>query len=430
MELSQKDVSAGDTTEFDLQQQQTNNLNHKPNWAVHLQPCGGLLVEKNSKFYLRLSGLALKLALQLTRTKSFPSTVAIRSILDKQPIENVRDELLDALSAHPFTASWLEGSLGHNLTLSGSSESFMPLTATLQLTNACNLNCSFCYASSGDSFNHELNSSQWINLIEKLSIGGLMSVTLSGGEPTISRGFPQILEAASALVNTVDVFTNGLAWSDRTVKLVAALGNVRCQVSVDGLEDNHDLLRGRKGSYQLALNTIRRLSDAGVHVMTAMTVTPDNYKDLEKVIIELDNAGAKEFRAGKAVTEGRNKNGKAVINDLQFENVIQQFSNIAYIELNGLQVKEWNTCDSGINKDFQQTELPFEFITPGYINWYIRADGFVAPCQVEKLMLGHVLKQPLSELGKPENLAKICRGGKICQCLPKVNIPTDVDLPF
>ncbi|MCU7928468.1 MAG: radical SAM protein [Candidatus Thiodiazotropha sp. (ex Dulcina madagascariensis)] len=222
--------------------------------------------------------------LQLTRTKSFPSTVTARSILDKQPIEEVREELLEALGSHPFTASWLEGSLGPHLALSGSSESYMPLIATLQLTNSCNLNCSFCYASSGRAFNDELNPAQWINLLEKLSIGGLMSVTLSGGEPTLARGFPQVLEAASALINTVDIFTNGMAWLDKTVELVAALGNVRCQVSIDGLERNHDLLRGREGSYELAIGTIKRLSDAGVHVMTAMTVTPANYRDLEKVI--------------------------------------------------------------------------------------------------------------------------------------------------
>ena len=30
-----------------------------------------------------------------------------------------------------------------------------------------------------------------------------------------------------------------------------------------------------------------------------------------------------------------------------------------------------------------------DFCTPGYLAWYIRADGWVTPCQIEEKTLGH-----------------------------------------
>ncbi len=46
-------------------------------WAVHLQPCGALLVERTTLFYARLSGRGAELALYLASTGTAAGTADV-----------------------------------------------------------------------------------------------------------------------------------------------------------------------------------------------------------------------------------------------------------------------------------------------------------------------------------------------------------------
>lgn len=275
------------------------------NWGIHLQPSGGIFVDRTSLYYVRMSGLALELALQLARTGTVDELARLRSRLDREPVADTRRHLDALLGSHPITQSWQDGALAGGIRVTGSTEAYLPLNASLQLTNGCNLRCAFCYASSGEPFAVECSAQDWTRVLERLATAGVAAVTLTGGEPTIVPEFPRILATASALIDNVDIFTNGLAWSEAAVDFAAALGNVRVQVSVDGRAEHHDLLRGKAGSYHRALETIRRLSGAGVTVFVAMTVTPANFADVGAVIEQVAGAGARLFRAGSTVPVGR-----------------------------------------------------------------------------------------------------------------------------
>ncbi len=398
-----------------------------PSWGVHLQPCGGLFVDRESLYYLRMSGLALELALQIARTRNVEGVVEIRRRLTRQPPELVSDDLETLLGAHPVTASWLTGALNGPLRITGSTDAYLPLIASLQLTNRCNLSCSFCYASSGDPLPGELETPEWMKVIERLATAGVANLTLTGGEPTLARDFADILTAASALIDNVDIFTNGLAWSTKTIGLVAALPNVRCQVSVDGREEHHDALRGRPGSYRAALSTIRRLADADVPVVVAMTVSPLNHGDVETVMADVAAAGARMFRAGTTVPVGRGRDKDFGLSGAQYRDVTEQFA--ARSHGDGMEVVGWDSCSSQA-EEFSGLGLPVEFLTPGYLSWHVRSDGWVTPCQVEETPLGHILGNALSEIGDPVRLAGAQRQAVGCTCLRKIQRPSDHDLPF
>lgn len=393
---------------------------------MHLQPTGGLLVERRSLYYVRLSGAALEVALQVARTGSVARTAQVRAVIDRRPPEEVEAELTESLGASPVTAAWLDGVLAGGVRISGSTDAYLPLMAVLQLTNRCNLSCSFCYASSGPAMPNELTADDWVKVLERLARAGTATVTLTGGEPTIARDFRRVLGTASALIDSVDIFTNGLHWSDELISMVAACGNVQAQISIDGLGVRHDLVRGRAGAYQESLSTIRRLSDAGVPVFVAMTVTPANYGDLAAVVAEVAAAGARLFRAGQVVSVGRGDRDGFGLTEEQRIDVLRQFREVQGCNI---RVLAWDRC-SDIGEELAGTGLPVEFLTPGYLSWYVRADGRVTPCQIEAESFGHITSEPLETLGQPDRLAGVRARAQGCRCIRRLNLDTEVDLPF
>lgn len=398
------------------------------NWGIHLQPNGGIFVDRTSLYYVRMSGLALELALQLARTGTVADLARLRSRLDREPLADTRRYLDTLLSGHPITQSWADGALSGGIRVSGSTEAYLPLNASLQLTNGCNLRCSFCYASSGDPFASECSAQDWTGVLERLATAGLAAVTLTGGEPTIVPGFSRILATASALIDNVDIFTNGLAWSDAAVDFAAALGNVRVQVSVDGRAEHHDLLRGKSGSHRRALDTIRRLTEAGVTVFVAMTVTPANYTEVGAVIEEVAAAGARLFRAGSTVPVGRGADAGFGLSKPQVEAVTEQFVKVGALGLD-LEVTGWDRC-ADPDEEFAATGLAVEFLTPGYLSWHIRADGRVTPCQVEERSFGDILTESLTQIGAPDRLAVIREEAEGCACVRNIRLAETPDLPF
>ncbi|MGW4500323.1 sporulation killing factor system radical SAM maturase [Micromonospora sp. NPDC004336] len=397
-----------------------------PDWGIHLQPVGGLLVDRRSLNYLRLSGEALEIALQLARTGSLTRTARVRAGLSGRDPAVVEAELVDALGGWGVTRSWLAGGIDRPLRISGSTDAYLPLLASLQLTNRCNLACSFCYASSGRPLPGELTADDWTKVLERLSGCGLAAVTLTGGEPTIARDFRRILVTASALVDHVDVFTNGLHWADDLVALAAACGNVRAQISLDGLAERHDLIRGRAGAYAESLRTIRRLTDAGLPVIVAMTVTPANHGDVGAVLAEVDAAGARLFRAGRVVPVGRGDQEGFSLSPAQVAAVNRQFNETVVTNVEAL---GWDRCGD-LGEQLAPTGLPVEFLTPGYLSWHVRADGRVTPCQIEAEPLGRILDEPLARIGGVDRLDEVRSVARGCQCIRRLNPTSDVDLPF
>ncbi len=69
------------------------------------------------------------------------------------------------------------------------------------------------------------------------------------------------------------------------------------------------------------------------------------------------------------------------------------------------------------------------FVHKGYLAWYIRADGYVTPCQLEDLPLGHILEDSMADIGSPARLLQLKCEAKNCKCIGKIEL-SEPDLPF
>lgn len=384
--------------------------------SVHLQPHGALLVDRKSMFYYRLSGRGVQLALLLAENNSLQKTARIWEIVTKE--EMSADKLKEELSTHPFTAAWTEGLLDKRLMITGSTKSYLPISCTLQFTNSCNLSCSFCYASSGKPYQNELNAFEWIEVMEKLAAHGVADITITGGEAKLIKGFKELITAASSLFTNVNLFSNGLNWRDEEIELLKHLGNVCVQISIDGSADTHDLLRGRKGSFKESMRNVKRMTDSSLSVIVAMTINELNACEVLEVIENSVESGATIFRAGRTLNVGRASDTRDISSETE-RLVKQQLKKAISDWGDQIIIIDWEEEKNGVT----------DFCTPGYLAWYIRADGYVTPCQIEESAIGHILEDSMLDIGSPERLMQAKCNAKHCRCIGKIEL-SEPDLPF
>ena len=130
------------------------------------------------------------------------------------------------------------------------------------------------------------------------------SIQLTGGEPYLRDDLPEIVEAIDEYINgcTFWIPTNGLSPElirRSTERSLAKLrtGRLGVSVSIDGLEETHEMQRGVEGSYRLAQETLRNLSELKkakprMMLSVGMTLTPMNLKEVPIVQRDAYRRGA------------------------------------------------------------------------------------------------------------------------------------------
>lgn len=125
------------------------------------------------------------------------------------------------------------------------------------LTTRCNLRCLMCGVSvSSSSESDELTCAECKNVIDQVAGLGIGHLIFSGGEPLLRKDIFDLIEyAVSKNIAMVDIITNGLLIDEGVAKRLTRIGLNHITVSIDGLEDAHDYIRG-EGSYQKAIRAI------------------------------------------------------------------------------------------------------------------------------------------------------------------------------
>ena len=160
-----------------------------------------------------------------------------------------------------------------------------PLTAlNIELTNMCNLRCKHCYGSFSDVPKPEFVPYEWIKeSISEFNNLHVRKIALTGGEATLH---PQFLEIAIFLMEQgfdLCVFTNGYNYN--IIKELLERGkdfHFTIKVSLDGLGDIHNQIRGKERAYSNAVDTIELISQfPNVTLYISTTVLPENLDEID-----------------------------------------------------------------------------------------------------------------------------------------------------
>jgi len=149
-----------------------------------------------------------------------------------------------------------------------------PLLGGVKLTHDCNLACLHCpfrkRAKSSLSFPKAVSS------LENLHERGVRIIIIEGGEPFLwrdgSHGLEDIVDAASKLFFSVGVTTNG------TFPIETKADTV--WVSVDGLQETHDRIRGR--SFETIIHNISTSSHPRIYAH--ITINSLNWREIPELV--------------------------------------------------------------------------------------------------------------------------------------------------
>ena len=146
---------------------------------------------------------------------------------------------------------------------------FSPAFLNILVTSVCDMRCTHCF------FTEELNDAPRKKLqmatreIERISetLGGNLGVlVLAGGEPFIRKDLPEIARAfyANNHLESLYITSNGQI-QQRIFPDVARILeecpklNVTLALGIDGLKEQHDKIRQKPGSWEIVIDTARRL---------------------------------------------------------------------------------------------------------------------------------------------------------------------------
>ena len=163
--------------------------------------------------------------------------------------------------------------------------------ALVQITERCNLHCAHCFVSSTRHGSDITYVAMRDLVLPRLKRARVARLTLTGGEPFVHPNILEIVAAGRSAGMPVGICTNATCVSDEQIAALVELGGVHVNVSFDGFRaESHGRFRGDPGSFEVTVETTRRLAAAGLlqgllSTPNALT-TEDDYRALARFAVK------------------------------------------------------------------------------------------------------------------------------------------------
>lgn len=152
------------------------------------------------------------------------------------------------------------------------------------VTRACNLRCVHCYASAtAGPAQGELTREEGFELLDDLKQFGVPAVLFSGGEPLARPDILELIDHARSIQLPSTLSTNGTLIDEDMADKLAVLGLRYVGISIDGIGQTHDKLRGVQGAFEKSMAAIDRCRARGMRVGVRFTVHALNCAYLDEI---------------------------------------------------------------------------------------------------------------------------------------------------
>ncbi len=162
------------------------------------------------------------------------------------------------------------------------------------ITNRCNMRCRHCLFASGEADTAELPFAKLLAAVDQAHELGCRIFYFTGGEPLI---YPRFTEICAHILKDpachIVILTNGRALATIKDWLTSQdLSRLHFQISIDGMQKNHEDLRG-PGSFGELEATLKTLASMQIATTLSMSINSNNVDEMTQVT---------EFAAAHGVT--------------------------------------------------------------------------------------------------------------------------------
>lgn len=283
------------------------------------------------------------------------------------------------------------------------------LNGTVIVTYRCNARCKMCNRYKAPSKPDEEIS---VDTIKKLP--QMYFTNITGGEPFIRSDLKDIVRELYKKSDRIVISTNGF-FTDRIIDLYKEFPNVGIRISIEGLEETNNAIRGLDDGFNRGYTTLKKLVEMNhPDVGFGMTVQDANAKDLVP-LYELSNEMNMEFATASLHNSFYFVEAKNIIKDRPM--VAENFEKLINELLKSNSPKKWFRAyfNHGlINYIYgQERLLPCDM---AFDTFFIDPYGDVMPCNgtKEKEVMGNLNEQSWDELWNSKQADKVRAKVRCC----------------
>jgi len=267
------------------------------------------------------------------------------------------------------------------------------LNGTVIVTYRCNARCNMCNRYKKPSKPEEEIS---IETIKKLP--SMYFTNITGGEPFIRTDLKDIVRELYKKSDRIVISTNGF-FTNRIIDLCNEFPNIGIRISIEGLEETNNKIRGIDNGFQIGYSTLMKLREIGMKdVGFGMTVQDANCKDLVP-LYKISNEMGMEFATATLHNSFYFVEAKNIIKNRPV--VAKEFEKLINELLKSNSPKKWFRAyfNHGlVNYIYAQKRLlPCDM---SFDTYFIDPYGDVMPCNgtKDKEVMGNLNEQSWDEL--------------------------------
>ncbi|MCF6186433.1 MAG: radical SAM protein, partial [Desulfobulbaceae bacterium] len=169
-----------------------------------------------------------------------------------------------------------------------------PKELWFHVTDTCNLSCRHCLFAASPAKQTTLDRDVLFAAIEEGAALGCRLFYFTGGEPFVYPEFTKVLAHVQALDSDAHavVLTNGLLLKEHLAQLKQLdCDRLHLQVSLDGLQEAHDGLRG-SGTFAALKENLTAVRDQGLNLTISVAVNQANADQLPEIARQAKKMGA------------------------------------------------------------------------------------------------------------------------------------------
>ncbi|MBR5343530.1 MAG: radical SAM protein [Oscillospiraceae bacterium] len=171
----------------------------------------------------------------------------------------------------------------------------------LELTLQCNEHCFHCGSSAGSAPCGQLSLDEYRRILDEVKEDfdiRKLQLCITGGEPLLRPDFFEIMGYAHDLGYRWGMTSNGTLITKEVAHRLAECGMKTVSISIDGLPETHDRLRGFPGGYEFAMRGIQNLIDekAFLNVQVTTVVNHGNIGELDALFEIMDGLDIDSWR--------------------------------------------------------------------------------------------------------------------------------------
>jgi len=150
-----------------------------------------------------------------------------------------------------------------------------PTDVSIITTYRCQMRCKMC-----DIWENPTDKKREITAKDLEMLPNFKFVNITGGEPFVRRDLEDIVDVMYKKAPRIVISTSG--WhTDRIIKMAERFPNIGIRVSIEGLSQKNDDLRGREGSFDRAMRLLLTLKEMGIKdIGYGCTVSNKNSEDM------------------------------------------------------------------------------------------------------------------------------------------------------